>query len=420
MVADTPLEPAGGLARTDTPGRSMSFDDCSAGLDLIENACWRFLVRFDLCAGLSDHFTDVCIAPGGHRSAVSASEPSGLPIRTSREQPRIVDFDGVSLGQFLAGDVFDDTVADLLKGMGNDRKSASLANAVEGFVIRQRRRDSFGDTECEDVAVRRGDFDSWNSDEIVQRCLLDGVETGGNLVVVCNGDRVQPDSLGLFEDEIDGVPTVVRKLGMTVQFNREHASNTGWRGQKRFDRIVGLLIELSASEPYSDTPFQLRETDTILCGATQSPAMTGLYYEDFTVGETIEHSRRRTVSEADNQQFCDMTMNQQPLHLDSEFAAETQFGERIVNGLYTMSLGVALTIPETTDGTIVANLGYDNVEHPEPVYHGDTLGAESRVTSKRETSDGERGVVEMHVEVFNQHDDVVCTFDRKVLSLKAP
>ena len=146
--------------------------------------------------------------------------------------------------------------------------------------------------------------------------------------------------------------------------------------------------------------------------------MTGRYYEEFADGDLIEHGKRRTVSEADNQRFCDMTMNQQPLHLDAAFASDTQFGERIVNGLYTMSLGVGLTIPETTDGTIVANLAYDDVSHPKPVFHGDTLRAVSTVTERRETSDGERGVVTMHVEVFNQSDEVVCSFDRTVLSLK--
>ncbi|WP_058366214.1 MaoC family dehydratase [Haloparvum sedimenti] len=152
--------------------------------------------------------------------------------------------------------------------------------------------------------------------------------------------------------------------------------------------------------------------------------MSGRYYEEFTVGETIEHARRRTVSEADNQQFCDMTMNQQPLHLDAEFAADTQFGERLVNGLYTMSLAVGVSIPETTDGTIVANLSYDAVEHPNPVFHGDTIRAQSTVTDKRETSDGERGVVTMHVEAFRvedgEEDTLVCEFDRTVLSLKRP
>ncbi|HMB49628.1 MAG TPA: MaoC family dehydratase [Natronoarchaeum rubrum] len=148
--------------------------------------------------------------------------------------------------------------------------------------------------------------------------------------------------------------------------------------------------------------------------------MTGLYFEEFAVGETIEHGKRRTISEADNQQFCDMTMNQQPLHLDREFAVETQFGERVVNGLLTLSLAVGLTIPETTDGTIVANLSYDEVEHPAPVFHGDTIRAATTVLDKRETSDGERGVVTMQVEAFNQDDELVCEFERTVLAKKRP
>lgn len=163
--------------------------------------------------------------------------------------------------------------------------------------------------------------------------------------------------------------------------------------------------------------------------------MVGRYYEEFEIGETIEHEKRRTISESDNQRFCDMTMNQQPLHLDREFADETQFGRRLVNGLYTMSLAVGLTIPDTTDGTIVANLSYDNVEHPNPVFHGDTLRAQSTVTDKRETSDGERGIVTMRVEAFKTDGDrealrasssrarpddetLVCEFDRTALSLK--
>jgi acyl dehydratase len=171
--------------------------------------------------------------------------------------------------------------------------------------------------------------------------------------------------------------------------------------------------------------------------------MPGLYYEEFEVGQTIEHEKRRTVSESDNQTFCDMTMNQQPLHLDADFAADSQFGERLVKGLYSMSLAVGLTIPDTTDGTIVANLSYDNVEHPNPVFHGDTIYAQTTVTDKRETSDGERGIVEMHVEAYKVggarsapesssgersepreetvgEDTLVCEFDRTALSLKQP
>lgn len=143
--------------------------------------------------------------------------------------------------------------------------------------------------------------------------------------------------------------------------------------------------------------------------------MGGLYYEGFTEGETIRHERRRTISESDNQRFCDLTMNQQPLHLDAEFAAGTTFGERVVNGLYTMSLAVGLTIPDTTEGTIVANLGYDAVEHPAPVFHGDTVRAETTVLEKRLTSDGDRGIVTMQVDTYNQDDALVCSFERTAL-----
>ncbi|MFC6785833.1 MaoC family dehydratase [Halobaculum halobium] len=154
--------------------------------------------------------------------------------------------------------------------------------------------------------------------------------------------------------------------------------------------------------------------------------MAGKYYEEFEVGETITHEKRRTVSERDNQVFCDVTMNQQPLHLDADFAAETQFGERLVNGIYTMALATGLSIPDTTDGTIVANLSYDDVEHPNPVFHGDTVRAESTVLDKRATSDGERGIVTMRVDAYKLADDrdapdddtLVCTFERTVLSLK--
>ncbi len=157
-----------------------------------------------------------------------------------------------------------------------------------------------------------------------------------------------------------------------------------------------------------------------MTAAAHVDPMTGCYYEEFEVGQTFEHDKRRTITESDNQRFCDMTMNQQPLHLDAEFAAGTEFGERIVNGLYTMSLAVGLTIPDTTDGTIVANLGYDDVEHPAPVRIGDTIHARTTVTDKRETEDGDRGVVTMHVEAFDADDRLVCAFDRTVLAEKRP
>jgi acyl dehydratase len=149
--------------------------------------------------------------------------------------------------------------------------------------------------------------------------------------------------------------------------------------------------------------------------------MTGLYYEESEVGEPIEYERRRTISESDNQRFCGTMMNQQPLHLDAASASKAGFGERLVNGLYTMSLPVGTTVPGTTNGAIVAHLSYDDVEHPEPMFHGDIIQVQSTITEKREISDGERGIVTMHVEVFKVDGPdapLVCEFDRTVLSLR--
>lgn len=101
--------------------------------------------------------------------------------------------------------------------------------------------------------------------------------------------------------------------------------------------------------------------------------------------------------------------------MDADFAAETTFGERVVNGLYTVSLAAGLAIPETTDGTIVDNLGYDGVEHPEPVFHGDTLRAEATILDTRLTSDGDRGVVTMQVDVYGGADTPVCAFERTAM-----
>ena len=145
--------------------------------------------------------------------------------------------------------------------------------------------------------------------------------------------------------------------------------------------------------------------------------MPGRHFEDFREGDTIQHALRRTVTEADNVLFCSLTMNTQPLHLDAEAARASPFGQRIVNGLLTMALAVGLSVRETTEGTLVANLGYDKVEHPKPVFLGDTLRVETRVVGKRRTSKPERGLVEMEHVVRNQRDEVVCQFRRTVLVL---
>lgn len=141
----------------------------------------------------------------------------------------------------------------------------------------------------------------------------------------------------------------------------------------------------------------------------------GLYYEEFEVGQVIEHSPGRTITESDNVLFCGMTMNNQPLHLDEAYAKETIFGTRVVNGLLTFSLAVGMSVPDLTEGTIVANLGYDDVRHPKPVFHGDTVRARSEVLSKRLTSKPGRGIVEVETTVTNQDGVVVCEFKRTAM-----
>ena len=111
--------------------------------------------------------------------------------------------------------------------------------------------------------------------------------------------------------------------------------------------------------------------------------MPGLYYEDLEIGQRIRHTQGRTVTEADNVLFCALTMNTQPLHMNEDFAANTPFGRRIVNGIFTLGLVVGLTVTDLTEGTILANLSYEKVVHPNPVFHGDTLYAESEVLDKR-------------------------------------
>jgi itaconyl-CoA hydratase len=111
--------------------------------------------------------------------------------------------------------------------------------------------------------------------------------------------------------------------------------------------------------------------------------MTGKYYEELEIGQVIHHKLGRTVTEMDNVLFCALTMNSQPLHLNEDYAAQTLFGQRIVNGIYTLGLVVGITVSELTEGTILANLGYEKVNHPNPLFHGDTLYVETEVLDKR-------------------------------------
>ena len=133
----------------------------------------------------------------------------------------------------------------------------------------------------------------------------------------------------------------------------------------------------------------------------------------------IEHRLRRTVTEMDNVLFCALTMNTQPLHLDETFAAQTQFGRRIVNGLFTLGLVVGMTVPDLTEGTIVANLAYDRVVHPHPVFHGDTISVETEVLESRPSrSTPDRGIVRFRHIGRNQEGITVIEVERTALFLR--
>jgi len=134
----------------------------------------------------------------------------------------------------------------------------------------------------------------------------------------------------------------------------------------------------------------------------------------------IHHSLGRTITEMDNVLFSSLTMNTQPLHLNEDFAANrTQFGRRIVNGIFTLGLAVGITVPELTEGTIIANLSYESVRHPRPMFHGDTLYVESEVIEMRPSrSKPDRGIVRLRHVGRNQDGEVVIEFERTVLMLR--
>jgi acyl dehydratase len=149
--------------------------------------------------------------------------------------------------------------------------------------------------------------------------------------------------------------------------------------------------------------------------------MPGKYFEELVVGQRFRHPSGRTVTEMDNTLFSMLTMNPQPLHTNEDFAAKTQFGQRIVNGLFTLGLVTGLTVADLTEGTIVANLGYDRVSHPNPTFHGDTIYAESEVLEKRESrSRADAGIVRLKHWGKKSDGTIVIEFERTVLFLKKP
>ena len=150
--------------------------------------------------------------------------------------------------------------------------------------------------------------------------------------------------------------------------------------------------------------------------------MAGLYFEEFQVGQVFRHAIRRTLTEADNVFFSALTHNPAPLHLDEEYCRmETEFGQRIVNSALTLGLMVGISVHETTLGTTVANLGWDEVRFPKPLFHGDTIRIESEVLEVRASrSRPHNGIVVFEHRAFNQQGELVASCKRSALMLRKP
>jgi acyl dehydratase len=149
--------------------------------------------------------------------------------------------------------------------------------------------------------------------------------------------------------------------------------------------------------------------------------MAGRYYDQWTVGDRIVHDIRRTVTETDNLLFSTMTHNPQPLHLDAEAAKASEFGRILVNGTFTFALMVGLSVGDTTLGTLVANLGYDKLVMPHPVFIGDTMRAETEVVELRDSkSRPTAGLVTFRHVLTNQRKEIVCQCLRTALLSRSP
>lgn len=150
--------------------------------------------------------------------------------------------------------------------------------------------------------------------------------------------------------------------------------------------------------------------------------MAGLYFEEFQVGQVFDHAIRRTLTETDNVVFSTMTHNPAPLHLDEEYCREhTEFGQRIVNSCLTLSLMVGISVNDTTLGTTVANLGWDEVRFPRPLFHGDTIRIQTEVLELRNSrSRPDNGIVIFEHRAYNQGNELVGSCKRTALMLRKP
>jgi len=146
--------------------------------------------------------------------------------------------------------------------------------------------------------------------------------------------------------------------------------------------------------------------------------MPGLYFEQFSVGQTFDHPIRRTITETDNILITTMTHNPAALHLDAEYMKSTEYGRPLVNSCLTLALMVGISVNDTPHGTTVANLGWDDVRFPKPLFHGDTIRIETEVLEMRESkSRPDNGIVVFEHRAFNQHDELVGVCKRSALML---
>ena len=150
--------------------------------------------------------------------------------------------------------------------------------------------------------------------------------------------------------------------------------------------------------------------------------MPGLYFDELTVGQTFRHALTRTITEADNVFFSALTHNPALLHLDEEYCrTQTEFGRRLVNSAFTLGLMVGISVGDTTQGTAIANLGWDEVRFPKPLFHGDTVRVETEVAELRESrSRPNAGIVTFIHRAYNQHGELVAHCRRTGLQLKRP
>lgn len=148
----------------------------------------------------------------------------------------------------------------------------------------------------------------------------------------------------------------------------------------------------------------------------------GKWFDELTPGLVVQHAIRRTITEADNVLFTSITMNPARVHLDFEYAQnETEFGKPLVNSMLTVAMVVGISVHETTFGTTVANLGFDSIDFPAPLFHGDTLRVETEVVAARPSkSRPGQGIITFEHRAYSQHDVLVCRATRNALMLKKP